>query len=329
MGSQCSRALPGTPPARGIHKHFSSAGTELRGQQATPPLPSSSGSGYEDYDSESINSVPLSSSSESGASDGVGPLESQPPWMWNESCFSSSLWHTASREERSVGTTSGKSSRKESRPRSRLLTHSLPDRIDAEDARCRFPLKLPTPITSAAISGNQVQSAASCTSCRGTPQGPSSGQSDGAVSAVSPATPEAQTKLDEPTRKMFLEFYHRNRNEQRRHEQALKAASRVVDGSVASCPAFVSAGILGTIREESPHSPMPASALPWQEAEALAVEALDVFSPDEKYTRLDEFLALVNAIQKEYQSERHRSRAIRGPNRASTFGALQTPPERD
>ncbi|CDI81355.1 hypothetical protein, conserved [Eimeria praecox] len=149
------------------------------------------------------------------------------------------------------------------------------------------------------------------------------------VSDVKPPATDPKAKLDEPTRKMFLEFYHRNRKEQKRHEHLLKAASRVVDHSFASCPAFVSAVSLETIQEKSPRSPVPADILARQEAEALAVEALDVFSPDEKYTRLDEFLALVNAIQSEYRSERHRGRAIRGPNRASTFGVLRTPPERD
>lgn len=83
----------------------------------------------------------------------------------------------------------------------------------------------------------------------------------------------------------------------RSHEEVLKAASRVVDRSIESCPPFVSAVSLEAIQDQNPQSPVPADALARQEAEALAVEALDVFSPDEKYTRLDEFLALVNAIQ--------------------------------
>lgn len=211
MGSQCSRPSLGSP-ARGLVMHLASADREPRERETPPPLVSSSSSPCEQSDCDSIGSGTLSNS-ESCASNVVSPLESPPPWMLSESCFSASLFHAPNRMGRSFETTSGQSSQKGRRTRSRLLTHSLPDRINAEDARWHVARKLSTTITSAALGESQLKSAVSR---RRHPQGHYSTQSDNCVSVVNPPSPDPQTKLDEPTRRMFLEFYHRNRKEQRR-----------------------------------------------------------------------------------------------------------------
>lgn len=211
MGSQCARPSPGTP-TRGLLIRVGSAVREPGYREAQSPVVSSNGSPYEESDCDSIGSGPVTSS-DSNSSNGVVPLEPLSPWIFKDSYFSAPLWHAPNRVGRSSETTSGVSSPKCRRTKSRLLTHSLPDRIDPEDARSRLPLELPSRDASAAVASSRLQCAAH-PNCK--PLGPCSRQSDDFVSAANPPTPDPQTKLDEATKRMFLDFYHRNRKEQRR-----------------------------------------------------------------------------------------------------------------
>lgn len=133
--------------------------------------------------------------------------------------------------------------------------------------------------------------------------------------------PQSQSGLDHPAREMFLEFFQRNLREQKRHEEALRAAPLV--------PKLSSGGLevpdveerLATTPQGTVLTEVPPVALVENGAEVEAVKALDMFSPDERNTRLDEFLTLVSASENGYdERERRRSRIIRGPNRAATIG---------
>lgn len=60
---------------------------------------------------------------------------------------------------------------------------------------------------------------------------------------------------------------------------------------------FASGASFETVQQKSVRGKPHESAGVRLEAEVEAVEALDVFSPDERNTRIDEFLTLVQTIQ--------------------------------
>lgn len=82
-----------------------------------------------------------------------------------------------------------------------------------------------------------------------------------------------------------------------RHEEALRAAPLLSKWSSSSptLPAFDVP--LETAPQRAALTGARPEVLPGHEAEAEAVKALDLFSPDERNTRLEEFLALVNAYR--------------------------------
>ncbi|KAL8427607.1 hypothetical protein Efla_005782 [Eimeria flavescens] len=130
--------------------------------------------------------------------------------------------------------------------------------------------------------------------------------------------------LDQSIREFFIEFYERNLKEQQRHEEALKAGKPV--------PQPPTGVISKPDAERCLAEPPPFKVSPngtevdkkvAEPAEVEAARAISVFSPDERNTRVVEFSALVKTDHQDYDAERRRGQAIRGPNRASTIDRVR------
>ncbi|OEH76695.1 hypothetical protein cyc_02389 [Cyclospora cayetanensis] len=102
-----------------------------------------------------------------------------------------------------------------------------------------------------------------------------------------------------------------------RHERALN------NGLTApSLSRMVSAkyGLVEAPKRTPDHSPVSLNKASENDAAEEAFNTLDVFSPDAINTRGEDFMKLFTIIQEEYQKEKVRGDAIRGPNRAATIG---------
>lgn len=81
------------------------------------------------------------------------------------------------------------------------------------------------------------------------------------------------------------------------HEEALKAAPLVPNWSDDSCSIPSIDLPFAVTPQASIHSRMNARGLEGHNAELQAAKALDMFSPDERNTRVDEFWTLVSSDQ--------------------------------
>ncbi|KAL8275960.1 hypothetical protein Esti_000076 [Eimeria stiedai] len=142
---------------------------------------------------------------------------------------------------------------------------------------------------------------------------------------------QLSNSLDQPVKALFINFFQRNLTEQRRHEKALESAGMLPvlpNGSITLPEAeFCLEGKRGQ-GPDLVDSADEGEEEVVNEAEVEAANAISLFSPDERNTRFEEFSILVKADQREYEAERRRGEAVRGPRRASTIDALSSAPSR-
>ncbi|KAL8448238.1 hypothetical protein Emag_004006 [Eimeria magna] len=150
------------------------------------------------------------------------------------------------------------------------------------------------------------------------------GQGDHQAKRSDSSESQHNSSLDQPVKTLFINFFKRNLTEQRRHEEALESAGVLPvlpNGSITLpeseiCPEGKRQGPIFADGADEGEEIV-------KEAEVEAANAISLFSPDERNTRFEEFSMLVKADQKEYQAERRRGEAVRGPKRASTIGTVR------
>lgn len=208
MGIQFSRSSTG-PTARGIPAHSACAKGGPLQSRLLFPAPSSSSVNEQYYGStESVTVGPR----ERGTASSAGALKAVllPPLVLDDGSFSASCLQPASITG-SLESDVWKDSTRGLYQRRQRVTHSLPDRIDAEDSQGRSSLELAGSSIALIQRRPRLAELRRCHT-----DGSYSLQQSNRVSPKDTPKTSSRNKLDGQARRMFFDFYRRNIKELRR-----------------------------------------------------------------------------------------------------------------